>query len=268
VLHDQLEPLDATRKAWLAIGLTWTAGFVDVAGYTVLDRILNANMSGNTVELAYYLLRHENAQALARGWAVLVFVTGLIACACIHEACLRQGIASTAAITLGLEGLLLAGFVIGGQSYVSRAGSLANLPPAVFYLLLALGSGAMGLQNATLTRVGALSVRTTHVTGTLAQFAESWSRYLFWFYDKTRGGAKYRYREALRLSVHHENFNDAGITAALWLGFLAGGICGVWLLQRWELKALFLPVALLLIFVAADLRRPITARARPFHSEP
>ena len=262
------EPLDSTHKAWLAIGLTWTAGFVDIVGYTVLDRILNANMSGNTVEMAYHLLRHQNAQALARAWAVLVFVTGLIVCACIHEACLRHGILSSAAVTLGLEALLLAGFIIGGENYVGRAGSLSNLSPAAFYLLLALGCAAMGLQNATLTRVGALSVRTTHVTGTLAQFAESASRYLFWLYDKTRGAAKYRYREAFRLSFHHEDFKDAGITAALWLGFLVGGICGVWLLRHWDLNALFVPVVLLVVFVAADLRHPITAASRRFHSEP
>lgn len=266
--RDQYEPLDSAHKAWLAIGLTWTAGFVDIVGYTVLDRILNANMSGNTVEMAYHLLRHQHAQAMARGWAVLVFVTGLIACACIHEACIRHGILSSAAVTLGLEAVLLTGFVIGGQNYVGRAGSLATVSPAAFYLLLALGCGAMGLQNATLTRVGALSVRTTHVTGTLAQFAESWSRYLFWFYDKTRGVPKNRYRETIRLSVHHEDFKDAAITAALWLGFLAGGICGVWLLRQGSLNALFLPVALLLAFVAADLKHPITVVSGPLRSQP
>lgn len=265
--HRQHEPLDTAHKAWLAIGLTWIAGFVDIVGYTVLDQILNANMSGNTVEIAYHVFRHGDAQALARGWAVLVFVTGLIVCACIHEACTRHGILSTAAATLGLEALLLAGFAIEGGKYVGEGGTLSSISPSTFYLLLALGCGAMGLQNATLTRVGALTVRTTHVTGTLAEFAESWSRYLFWFYDKTRGSAKYRYREALRLSFHHENFKDAGITAGLWLGFLVGGACGVWLLRQWKLNSLFLPVALLAVFVAADLRRPIAVASRPVQEE-
>lgn len=268
VQHPQHEPLDTAHKAWLAIGLTWTAGFVDIVGYTVLDQILNANMSGNTVEIAYHLFRHGNAQALARGWAVLVFVTGLIVCACIHEACTRHSILSTAAVTLGLEALLLAGFAIEGGKYVGKGGALSSVSPSTFYLLLALGCGAMGLQNATLTRVGALTVRTTHVTGTLAEFAESWSRYLFWFYDKTRGPAKHRYHEALRLSLHHGDFKDAGITAGLWLGFLIGGVCGVWLLHEWKLNSLFLPVTLLVAFVAADLRHPITVAPRSSQSRP
>ncbi len=262
------EPPDWAHKTWLAIGLTWIAGFVDIVGYMVLDRILNANMSGNTVEIAYGLLRHGHGQALARGWAVLMFVAGLIVCACIHEACIRHGILSSAAVTLGIEAVLLAGFVVGGEKYLGPGGAQANLSPAAFDLLVALGCGAMGLQNATLTRVGALTVRTTHVTGTLAQFAESWSRYIFWFYDKTRGPEKYRYRETVRLSLHHEDFVDAGITAALWAGFLAGAVSGAWLLGVWKLNCLFVPVAVLVWFVAADLRHPITGMQSSLRSEP
>lgn len=141
---------------------------------------------------------------------------------------------------------------------MGRAGMQSSLSSHRFYLLLTLACGAMGMQNATLTRVGSLTVRTTHVTGTLAQFAESWSRYMFWFYDKTRGPGNYRFREALRLSAHHEDFKDAAITAALWFGFLAGGLCGVWLLYRWNLNALFLPVAILAAFTITDLVHPIS----------
>ena len=252
------EPLDSAHKAWLAIGLTWIAGFVDIAGFVVLDQILNANMSGNTVEIAYHLLRHGDAQALARGWAVLMFVVGLVVCACIHEACTRHGVSSSAAVTLGLEMFLLIGFIIASGKSMGSAGVQTNLSPHRFYLLLALACGAMGIQNATLTRVGSLTVRTTHVTGTLAQFSESWSRYMFWFYDKTRGPGTYRFREALRLSTHHEDFKDAVITAALWFGFLAGGLCGVSLLYRWHLNALFLPVLILAAFTITDLVHPIS----------
>jgi uncharacterized membrane protein YoaK (UPF0700 family) len=83
---------------------------------------------------------------------------------------------------------------------------------------------------------------------------------MFWFYDKTRGPREGRFREAVRLSFQHEDFKDAGITAGLWAGFLLGALCGVWLLHLWLLNALFLPVGVLLAFVAADLRHPITAR--------
>ena len=255
--HHNSEPLDSTRKAWLAIALTWIAGFVDIVGYTVLDRILNANMSGNTVEIAFHFLHHDPGRAMARAWAVLLFVAGLFACALIHEGCKRRGIESSAAITLGLEALLLVLFVAvgvpGGQPEISAKSA------GEFYFLLALACAAMGLQNATLTRVGALSVRTTHVTGTLAKFAESGSRYLFWFYDETRGPKGQRFREALRLSPHHEDFKDAAITVFLWIGFLSGGFCGISLYHFWKLFSLLVPVAFLIIFAVADRIRPITS---------
>lgn len=254
--HHTGNPLDSTRKAWLAIGLTWIAGFVDIVGYTVLDHILNANMSGNTVEIAFHFLHHGPDKAMARVWAVLLFVVGLFACALIHEACKRHEIETSAAITLGLEVLLLAIFITVGVHK-----SQAELPTNTreFYLLLGLACAAMGLQNATLTRVGALSVRTTHVTGTLTKFAESGSRYLFWFYDETRGPGEHRFREAIRLSPHHEDFKDAAITALLWIGFLSGGFCGICLYRYWALFSLLVPTGLLIIFAAADMVWPIAS---------
>ena len=255
--HHTGEPLDSMRKTWLAIGLTWTAGFVDIVGYTVLDHILNANMSGNTVEIAFDFLHNSPNKAMARAWAVLLFVAGLFACALIHEACQRHRIQTSAAITLGMEAVFLALFVALGIHWGQPKFEAKSA--GEFYCLLALACASMGLQNATLTRVGALGVRTTHVTGTLAKFAESGSRYLFWFYDKTRGPREHRFREALRLSPHHEDFKDAAITALLWVGFLAGGFCGVSLYRSWTLFSLLVPVGLLIIFAAADLIRPITA---------
>lgn len=254
---DRNQPPDSVRKTCLAVGLTWIAGFVDIVGYTILDHILNANMSGNTVEIAFHFLHHNPTRAMARAWAVLLFVTGLFACALIHETCERRGIKATAAITLGLEALFLALFIVIGDHWIARAG-LAVTSGHAFYVLLALACAAMGLQNATLTRVGALSVRTTHVTGTLAKFAESGSRYLFWLYDKTRGPHPRRFHEAFRLSPYHEDFKDAVITALLWIGFLAGGFCGVWLYRAWALLSLVIPIAFLAVFAAMDLIRPIT----------
>jgi uncharacterized membrane protein YoaK (UPF0700 family) len=248
------EPLDSRHKVLLAVGLTWTAGFVDIVGYLLLSRILSANMSGNTVEIAYHLFRHSPGEAAARGLAVLLFVAGLFACALIHEACKRRGIRSSAAITLGLEATLLIAFVLMASRFPPY-----REPRKVFYSLLAFATLAMGLQNATLTRVGALTVRTTHVTGMLTKFAESGSRYLFWLFDKTRGAAAGRYREAFRLSLHHEDFKDTAITGGIWVSFLAGGFSGVWLHGAWDVDALLLPVALLVLFVIVDLRHPVAS---------
>src|SRR6185312_16782835 len=85
------EPTQSAYKAWLAIGLSWIAGFVDLVGYIRLDHILSANMSGNTVELAYFLKKGQAASALPRGWTILMFVCGLFLSALIHEVGVRHG---------------------------------------------------------------------------------------------------------------------------------------------------------------------------------
>ena len=142
--QSNIEPLNSVQKAWLAIGLTWVAGFVDIVGYTVLKQILNANMSGNTVLIPYHLFQHGPVNAGARAWAVLMFVVGLIACACIHEACLRHGILSSAAVTLGLEALLLGAFVAAGERYASASGRPAATSGANFLFAGRIGMSGHG----------------------------------------------------------------------------------------------------------------------------
>lgn len=127
--------------------------------------------------------------------------------------------------------------------------------------MLAMPALAIGLQNATLTRVGALSVRTTHITGTLSKFAESTSRYLFWLHDHTRGSGYGRIIDALRLSRHHADFRDACLTASLWLTFLLGATVGVTTYARFGIAALLAPIFLLGFFIALDLKWPFTSRS-------
>ncbi len=246
------EPTTSLYKASLAIGLSWVAGFVDLVGYLKLDHILNANMSGNTVELAWFGTQVRLNSAAPRGWAVLMFLCGLFLCALIHEAGIRRGVRSVAAISLGLELALLIAFVLlAQQAHPPQSGR-------DFYLLLALPAGAMGLQNATLTRVGALSVRTTHITGTLSKFAEATSRYFFWLHDHARGAGAGRIRDALRLSRHHADFRDACLTAALWFAFLFGAGAAALLYTRSGVRALEPPIVLLCLFIILDWKRPFS----------
>ena len=118
----RIELLDSVQKAWLAIGLTWVAGFVDIVGYTVLKQILNANMSGNTVLIPYHLFQHGPVNAAARGWAVLMFVIGLIACAVIQRHDLGHGIFPAPRQHLDWKQCSLVVFVADGKQYCNRRG--------------------------------------------------------------------------------------------------------------------------------------------------
>lgn len=237
----------------VAIALTFVAGFVDAVGYLSLRHILNANMSGNTIAIGYNTIQGHPDVALERGFAVLMFVVGLFIAAFIHEFGHRHDVRSVSVIPFALEiGLLLA-YISLGQP-VLRGEEVVPLHESTIYWLLALSTLAMGIQNATLTRAEALSVRTTHVTGTISKFAEATSRYLFWFYDRLRAGRSLRF--TLRASRLQRDFIDSQLTALLWIAFLAGGFAGAYLKYRIELFALLAPVAVLIVVIAVDMMRP------------
>ena len=45
------DAVKAPYHLWVALALTWIAGFVDMVGYLVLYRVFVANMTGNTIAL-------------------------------------------------------------------------------------------------------------------------------------------------------------------------------------------------------------------------
>jgi uncharacterized membrane protein YoaK (UPF0700 family) len=163
------KPLSVGEKALVAVAVTWAAGFVDTTGYLRLSHIFTANMSGNTVRVSLGAATWNWNMAAQRFWPLVAFVTGLLISAAIHEAGHRREFTRTSAIVFGMEAMLLACFL--ALSRTVWAGNLQSGEP--FYVCTALLGLAMGLQNATITRVGALSVKTTHITGTLTSFAEA-----------------------------------------------------------------------------------------------
>lgn len=237
---------------------TWVAGFVDTIGFLVLSRILAANMSGNTVRLGVNFAQVTWDEVLRRGWPVLMFVCGLVLSALILEGAGRRGFRSGTSLTLGLESLLIATFIwVGGPTMMNGVAH-----PATnwgFNTLVGLLAVAMGLQNATITRVGALSVKTTHVTGTLTKMAELFARYIVWFYDRTRGRFRRRVGKVLRVSPRQRSVQGATFMAGLWVAFALGATCAAYTKNRMELRCLVFPIAISLMLVIIDLCHPILA---------
>ena len=249
-------PLSAKEKAALALAITWVAGFVDAVGYLVLSHIYTANMSGNTVSVGLHLAFLDWGQVARKGWPVLMFVAGLMFCSLIHESGKRAGVLATSSITFALEAAMLAAFIplVRPACTAARCGSAS-----LFYLIVALPALAMGLQNATISHVGALSLRTTHVTGSLTTLAEALAVYLFWLYDRTRGRFRRRIGLALRLTPRQKSAQALALMTGSWIAFVAGAACGAFLNAKWQTACLLPPICLLLILALVDVFRPIAA---------
>src|SRR5215510_12110679 len=97
-------------------------------------------------------------------------------------------------------------FTVIGSQEMSQ-GHIRSEAGWTYYLLVALPSMAMGLQNATLTHFGPLTIRTTHVTGTLSNLADELVQYLVWLKGHT--GSAGRLFHAVRASRAQPCFRAA-----------------------------------------------------------
>lgn len=249
-------PLSPKEKAVLALAITWVAGFVDAVGYLVLSHIYTSNMSGNTVSVGLHAALMKWSEVAHEGWPVLMFVAGLVFCATIHEAGKRAGILATSSITFGLEAAMLAAFIPLSIHHL-HGGQVQTSSLSFFYLIVALPALAMGLQNATISHVGALSLRTTHVTGSLTTLAEALAVYMFWLYDRTRGRFWRRIGIALRLTPRQKSAQALALMTGSWIAFVAGAACGAVLNAKWHTACLLPPICLLLVLAVLDIFHPI-----------
>ncbi len=246
------------EKAWLALMLALTGGCVDAVGYVVLWKVFTAHMSGNSVSAAVHVGEGKEAEAFHRAVAVPFFVLGVAVGAALSEVLARSGRRRIFAVAVGLEAALLLIFLLWGGPILSE-GRIPEEPAWRFYLLVALPTLAMGVQNASLRRVGTTTVRTTYISGMLTNVAEQTVQYLFWLRDhwsEHRG----RLVRLLRLSAAQPPFLHLCLQGGIWIAFVAGAIFGVWATLRWGLLSLWGPILCLVVIAFCDILNPIHPR--------
>ncbi len=164
----------------------------------------------------------------------------------------RKGVRRIASCTLAVEAILL--FLFARVTPAMHLGEIVDRHSPAYFTLVALLSFAMGVQTATLTRVGPLTIYTTFVTGTLTKMSESLTRVLFWAHDQIKHGIA---SHIVGLAFKQEDVRHSTILAATWGSYVIGAAVGTVSKERWELRSLYLPVALLAAFILIDQLWPI-----------
>ncbi|MGH7985153.1 MAG: YoaK family protein [Candidatus Binataceae bacterium] len=250
-------PFDVLQKVWIALLLTWAAGFVDLVGYITLYQIYVAHMSGNTVALARHLSRMQWAGCARRGWPILTFIFGLLLGVVVADAEERKILRAPFPAIIMLELLLIGIFLWQGSGH-NFMPVIPRQPAGKFFLMVALLTVAMGMQNVAVRKVGGLNAYTTFVTGSLVKFAESFSAYLFWLRERVlRRKSRRRLRRVLAASLRQPSLRRAGLTFSLWLVYLAGGVAGAVLTDRINLLSLTLPMGVLALVTIYGSLRPL-----------
>jgi uncharacterized membrane protein YoaK (UPF0700 family) len=256
--------LSPRQRKNLAIALTAVAGSVDAIGYVVLFHVFTANMTGNTVGIGLGLVEHDWWLLARRGFAVPTFLIGMLwSRFAVHVGRMRHW-RHTAAILFGSEALLLAAFAVFGLLLVP-GGRVENEASLIYFVLIGLLTLAMGIQNASLSHFGPLSVRTTHVTGNLATLADRMAKFAIWFHESS---GRIGLRRTLAGSSAQFSFRETLFLAAVWLSYLGGAIVGAALLAYWGLGAVLPGVTALVLVVILDWTEPILARRNVSKAEP
>ena len=147
----------ARSVALVPVALAAVAGYVDALAYVALH-VLVAHMSGDTAKAMVEVAHGPWRDAWAPGCAIAAFVAGLLAGRFASDVARRRGIRRRLSVVLILEAALLV--------------ALALLVPRSVGGAIAVGAGAMGVQNATVRHTAGHDVRTTFVTGMIVSFAD------------------------------------------------------------------------------------------------
>lgn len=192
------------QTPWLRAGLMCgIAGFVDAVGYVDLGGVFAANMTGNTVLLAMSFAHGNWSHMLVYVITLVSFSAGVAFAYLLEAKHLR--------VPLLLEALLIT--------------LVAVLAPGKTVALIML-AGAMGLQAASMTRFGTVTISTVVVTSVIVRIVE--------------GGVSKRPPPDIRLTMP--------VLAAAWSAYAIGAALSVAASPLGDL-ILLVPVAVLLPFI-------------------
>jgi len=241
-------------KMAVALLLTFASGIVDIIGYIGVFHFFTAHLTGTTVKLGHSLVNHDWTDFYAAVAVVGAFVAGSILGRALIEIGSRRRIRRIASVTLTIEAVLLAALTE-THLHLHYAGSP--------YSGLAVLSAAMGIQTATLTGIGPLTVHTTFVTGMVNKAAQLITRIGFRAHDLPRSGSRMS-------QVRREQRDDIQMTLFLigvWLFYVGGAAMGTWSFNSWGLRALFIAIGLLAVGLATDQFWPLSIKEEKEQSE-
>lgn len=231
------------QQARLAVALAWIAGFTNTITIIACGTA-TSHISGT---LSQWGLDLAEGRLHALGFAtflILSFLAGAGLAGGLTEWGRARGWKSIYVLPLSVQAVLLAAFAA-----VLGIGTPKGSPPLLLiYTLACLAALAMGLQNATITRLSGGVVRTTHMTGVMTDLGLEGAQYLWRLRNRghAAAGAPSAAPTGRRLLLFGSIIASFAIGSGL--GALAYHHVPVW--------AMALPVTFLGWFVVHDLRVP------------
>jgi len=230
----------------LAISLAWVAGYVNTSAVLTCGMVTN-HVTGHASNLGRDVAQGLWLDAGLMATLIGAFFLGALLSGFALEIGRLRGWASIYVLPAALELILLVAFAIGVRMH---AGASADLGGSLWWITV-MAALAMGVQNATITRISSGVVRTTHLTGIVTDLGHEMAQIAVFRKLLGRGaapvGGETRGPSPQRLLL----------LAAILGSFIVGSASGAWVyfeLPRWSMLA---PILLLCWIILADLQTPI-----------
>ncbi|MDZ4831770.1 MAG: YoaK family protein [Phycisphaerae bacterium] len=240
------------QQARLAITLAWVAGYTNIL--TVITcGTATSHVSGTTSNLGREVAEGRWNLVWFSTFLLVTFGIGAAASGTCAEVGRRRGWQSIYVLPIAIEGLLLGLFAVilevTDPNTMSAGASL--------YWLIGIASLAMGLQNATITRISSGVVRTTHVTGVLTDLGLEAAQFAFWMFDRSHNSPPLPQRAFLRSLNVHPTARRLALLASILGSFCLGALLGTLAHEYFTRWAMFPPVLFLAWIIYRDVRTPI-----------
>ena len=248
----RLEPVLVNRahsfilQARLAISLAWVAGYVNVVALITCGTMVS-HLTGHGTMLGREVVDGSWWPAALTTALFAAFFGGAFASGFAIELARQRGWSSIYVLPAALELLLLAVFALG-----VRLHDPAQLEHgARLWWMTVVATVAMGVQNATITRISSGVVRTTHLTGIVTDLGHESAQLAVvrWMFGR---------REAdPRPDARGPSFQRLLLLAGILGAFIAGGAGGALVYREFPQWSMLAPVALLAWIIVQDVRTPI-----------
>jgi uncharacterized membrane protein YoaK (UPF0700 family) len=243
-------------QARLAISLAWVAGYVNLVALVTCGTMVS-HLTGHGTALGRELVGLSWWPAALTSALFAAFFGGAFLSGFAVELGRRRGWPSLYVLPAALELALLVVFAVG----VGLHDPSAVEHGAALWWMTVVATMAMGVQNATISRISSGVVRTTHLTGVVTDLGHESAQLAVARWSRGRAAHEARAASLLAGSEHSDargpSVQRLVLLASILGAFVLGGVSAAityGALPHWSMAA---PIALLAWIIVADVRTPI-----------
>jgi len=229
----------------LAVSLAWVAGYVNASAVLTCG-VVTSHVTGHASTLGKDVAERSWTDAAFMVALIGAFFAGAMVSGFALEFGRRRRWRSIYVLPAAIEVLLLAAFAVGVRMHDTVEFEVGG----TLWWMTVVAAMAMGVQNATITRISSGVVRTTHLTGIVTDLGHETAQLVV-----SRLPAAPTARAADSESPRPSP-DRLMLLASIILSFIVGSVCGAWIYFELPSLSMLAPILLLLWIIVAHLRTP------------